>query len=438
MPRSRRLFEENIEILFEELKLAIQWDRPSILLTVHPSNLSLDKAEKALEKRLIGLGQNTIMVEVNSNQHDAAHLISELRKTKGEVFFVSNLDWGGGPDGKDAYMSLNIYRELFIENRIRAVFWLTKNEASNVAKYAPDFWAFRHRVVEFSNPHRPSETSLPAGILLWHVPSSMDTAEDIKEKIKSREILLSELPKSPEALSARIELFYTLGSLYWRLGESQKALELLSTGNELAKPRDFSTMRSWLLNGMAIIHYEAGEFAKAAKFYKSGIENSPQDGTLCANLAITLSALGRKHEAALLSQRALRVDPTNARIWNSQGYLYIVLGKLDEAVGSLLKAIELSPKSAAYHVSLAVCYSLMGLSEEAVQRLATARPLANDWAYYFDVCEQAILDRTEKSLSILRAAVEAGRISPLELRRDANLKILLDGSHTRDMISRFS
>jgi predicted Zn-dependent protease len=42
-----------------------------------------------------------------------------------------------------------MHREYLIEGNIRAIFWLTKNELKQLTRFSPDFWAFRHKVVEF-------------------------------------------------------------------------------------------------------------------------------------------------------------------------------------------------------------------------------------------------------------------------------------------------
>jgi tetratricopeptide (TPR) repeat protein len=426
-------FEENIEILYEELKLAIQWGRPSILLTVHRSGISRDKAIKALETRVKALGQNIIDVDVNQEHPDEIRRMLELKKPEKTVFFISNLDWGGGQDGKDAYMALNIYRESFVENQIRSVFWLTVNEASNLARIAPDFWAFRHRVIEFANPHRSPEADLPAGVLIWHIPDSTDTPDTIEGKIKGREELLSKLPDKPEALSARLELLYNLGNLYWKQGESQKALKLLMTGSDLSRSHALSETLLWLSNGMAIIRYEAGDYSKAAEILRNVIESHSQEGLLYMNLGISLYALGQKYEATSFSQRAQRSDPENARIWNSQGHLQLVMGRLDEASASFQKAIDLSPGSVAFHVSLAICFNLIGLTEKSLQRLAAARSQGAGRVFYLDICEQAILENPEASLTKLRAALAADQISRVEIQRDPNLNILFDASQLGEL-----
>ncbi len=177
MLKSGNSFEENIKTLFGEIELAIQWKRPSILLAICKSKLSQAKAENALERSAQKLGQGIERIIVNEQRADVAQAILEKGSADRSIFFVSNLDQGGGDDGKNAYRILNLYRELFVERGVRCVFWLTLSEASNLPKFAPDFWAFRHRVIEFASPHGSTEKSLPAGVLIWHVQDSNDSPQ---------------------------------------------------------------------------------------------------------------------------------------------------------------------------------------------------------------------------------------------------------------------
>ncbi len=184
MLKSSQSFEENIRTLSSELELAIRWGRPSILLAICKSKLSQNRAENALERSAEELGQSIKRISVNGERSDVAHLILENERVDKSIFFVTNLDQGGGDDGKNAYRALNIYRELFVEQEVRCVFWLTLSEASNLPKFAPDFWAFRHQVVEFASSHGSTKTSLPAGVLIWHIQDSGDFPQDLREKAR--------------------------------------------------------------------------------------------------------------------------------------------------------------------------------------------------------------------------------------------------------------
>ena len=421
-------FDENIRTLFSEIELAIQWKRPSILLAICKSKLSQNKAENALEKSAQKLGQGIVRINVDEKRADVAHLIFENGRVDKSIFFVSNLDQGGGGDGKNAYRTLNIYRELFVEQMVRCVFWLTLNEASNLPKFAPDFWAFRHRVIEFASSHGLTETSLPAGVLIWHIQDSTDSPQDLEEKVRFREELFSQLPDQPESVLAKIELLDALGYLYWRLGENDRAWKSLTKGILLAERDELSQTKSWLLNSLAILSYEKKEYQEASEIYTKILEKESQDGFLWMNLAVISSALGKNSEAVVHGHKALRLVSTDARLWNTIGHLYIWMGKIDEAITFFKKAAELEPNVLAHPMALAVCYSLLGLRNESRQEILLARKNSEDQGSYLNICQEAMLGSLETALSLLKAAIRNGQMTRINAQRDPILNETLDDS----------
>ncbi len=159
-PRPAESFDDRIGILSDELELAIKWNRPSILLVVYSSESIRSKAEVALAAKLRKLKQAVTNYRVTDATSDDIPLyLSQLPNKDSTVFFVSGLQSDNGVDGRNAYRALNIRREYFVDHHIRAVFWLTEEEASALPKHAPDFWAFRHRVVEFVEASKPKSGS---------------------------------------------------------------------------------------------------------------------------------------------------------------------------------------------------------------------------------------------------------------------------------------
>jgi tetratricopeptide (TPR) repeat protein len=425
----RKSFDENLGILFEELELAIKWERPSILLTVHKSKFGQDKASKALEERLNTLGKSITKIIVNNEHPDVAHSILATSTADQTIFFVSNIDWGGGQDGKEAYRALNLYRELFVEQRIKAVFWLTPGEAANLSRYAPDFWSFRHRVIEFTAQRTLGKVTLPSGILIWQVQDSIDSFDKPETRITAREEILAKLPDTTESLSTRIELLYNIGYLYWVLGNSDKASKAFSVGFDLAKEYDLPQIRSKLLNGTAILYYEEVQFDQAIKFFKEAIVSNPSDNSLLINLSTVCCAVGRNQEAMTISKRALRMNSTDAKIWNRLGYIYCAMQKFDEALPCFTKASELAPQIAAYQESLAIVYNLLKRSDEAMRRLEIARKLAgNQAAYRLDIYEETFNGKPEEALNLLQKAVETNHISLNDVQRDPNINLLFERS----------
>jgi tetratricopeptide repeat protein len=427
-------FEENLNTLLEELSLAFKYDRPSILLVVHKSKFGQDKAVKALEERLAKLGRTVTHMTVDQEHSDIPHLMLASPAASATVFFVSNLDWGAGPDRRDAYRALNIYRELFVDHHLHMVLWLTAGEAATLARFAPDFWSFRHRVIEFTGQRIPRQVKLPAGVLLWDIQNSVDPFDTLPARIAVREELLAKLPHNAEARSSRIDLLYNLGYLHWAAGEADQADQKLKAGLDLASGGDARDMRSALLNGLAVLSYDAQDYAAASDLLHQALQERPEDVTLLINLSAASNALGRNQEAIRLAKQATRLKPRDARIWNAKGYIHAATGHFDEAIAAFDKAIELAPRAAPYHAALAICYDLVERTDDTARELAFARKLASgELVPYLEIYGAALHGRTAASLDLARAAIHAGQLSPVDLRRDPNLSLLMDPAQLGDI-----
>jgi tetratricopeptide (TPR) repeat protein len=426
-PPNRLSFEENISTLLEELLLAAKWERPSILLAVHKSKFGQDKAAAALEKRLGALGHPVVHITVDKDTSDVPHIIMKVPAPGQSIFFISNIDWGGGEDHRDAYRALNIYRELFVDNHLKVVLWLTLNEAARLARYAPDFWAFRHRVVEFTGQRIPHKISLPAGALLWDIQNSVDPFDTLEARIAVREELLARLPKNLEARSSRIDLLYNLGYLRWVQGDIGKARQELQSATDLAGQAPGGQAHSPSLNGLAILSYEAKDCERAADLLRQAVQASRDHPYLLMNQGITASALGRNQEAMLLAGKAVKMNSRDPRVWAARAYVYAATGKFDESITCLSKAIELAPRISVYHAALAICYDFVERPDETARHLESARKLARDQALLLlEIYEAALVTDPSRSIEMAQSAIRAGQLSALELRRDPNLALLLD------------
>lgn len=431
-----KTFAENLDILFDELSLATKWGRPSILLAVHKSRFGQDKAEKALEARLTQIGQSVARIVVSEGQADVARQIMSTAPQNRSIFFISNLDWGGGQDGMDAYRALNLQREHFIEQGVRAVFWLTSAEATHLPRYAPDFWAFRHRVIEFVSQRAPGKIRLPAGALAWDVQKSVDPFESLEAGIRAREELLARLPRSLEALSTRVELHHSLGYLHWTAGKTQEAAQAFEAGLALAADHELPELKSRLLNGLGILGYESGEYAEALERFELGLRQLSSSPTLLLNLAACCCMLGRNQEAQATSKKALRSNPADADSWSRVGYLYNAMGKPDEAITAFRKAVELAPRSAAHHEALAVLYGMMEHPEDARHELEAAANLAGQSARtYLGILHEAILGDAETAWKLVEAAVATAQLARHQVRRDPNLALLFEAAHIEALSS---
>jgi hypothetical protein len=122
--------------------MAIRWHHPSILIGIG-SRAVLTRAQSALRKWIRAEGQRVETVRPGETNSDIPLTLSRRKLRDETVYFVDRLTGGGEP----ALRALNLRREYLVEKKIRVVFWLTEAEERRLAERAPDFWAFRHRVI---------------------------------------------------------------------------------------------------------------------------------------------------------------------------------------------------------------------------------------------------------------------------------------------------
>ena len=88
-------FADRIDRLFGELELAVQFDRPSILLAVYSSEFIRADAEAALTAKLRDLGQTVVPYRVTGEADaDIPLHLSERSDRATTVYFISGLQWG--------------------------------------------------------------------------------------------------------------------------------------------------------------------------------------------------------------------------------------------------------------------------------------------------------------------------------------------------------
>ena len=419
-------FSEGLLALIDELQLAIKWHRPSILLVVHKSKSGQIKAENALKTELDKFSQKVICFQVNNNQSDVIRLILDTQNYGDVVFFITDIDHGAGADGNDAYRALNLYRETLVEKRIRVVFWLTEMEASNLPRFAPDFWAFRHRVIEFASSRASKNAPLPSGVLIWHnedTPSAIDTLDD---RVHFYEQLLANLPAEDGSLTMRIESLYKLAFCYWNMGDNEKSKTTLTFGLDLGHRLQDPNTDIKFLNGLAILNYDGRNFDETLTIYKKALELNIKDSLLLINLGITHHALNQNRKAISIGRKAANIDSKNPKLWVNLGYLYFSMKKFDDAIFSIEKAIEINPKALDYRFTLAVFFCKTGELDKSKQQIKIARNIKKDYGLYQRVCEEAINGNKEDAAKLLDLAIGQKELTRTLISRDPNINLILD------------
>lgn len=358
-------YEDGLETLFEELSLAIRWQRPSILLAFCSGEALRVEAALALEKRLSAIGQKVILFELDERQFDAPLALSRHPDRRKSVYFVSGLSRGGGREEANAYRALNMRRELLVDRRVRAVFWLDREEAVALPQHAPDFWAFRHRVVEFDQAPLPQRAARLAGDLSRFGGEGPGGSKYPETRLALHEALLSGLPGDGSTRLARAGLLFALAGLHRAKGEPARSLKLLKKGLGLSKRLKNPGITAAYWGNLGLLYNELRQTKKALQAYQKAVQLASGDGRLWVGLGQAHLHLGRAEAAASAFRKAGQLDPGNAAAWNGLGLALQTTGRTEEALEACRETVRLDPKHAEAWGRLSALHLDLGQLREA-------------------------------------------------------------------------
>jgi hypothetical protein len=302
-------FNERLDILFGELSLAVNWQRPSILIAVYLSEIIRAQAQNILSSRLGSIHQSVKAVRVNAKQFDIPLGLSQNPAGEKTIFFVTGLKWGGGKRGFNAFRALNMRREFFVDYQIRAVFWLTVKEAKLLPRRAPDFWAFRHQVVEFFDiPIIKGDIPLVDQSTLTLLPEDIAPLVNLALKQQAQGRGDEALDLLQEALAVHPDnqnLWMVLGNIYLHLGFMEDAVDVF----------------------LRILRIDSGNISA------------------CYRLGKAYLGLNHYHQAIRAWLRATRMDPAHVPSWQELGKIYQQLNRKNDAAKTFRTLLALDQEN---------------------------------------------------------------------------------------------
>jgi tetratricopeptide (TPR) repeat protein len=402
-------FEEHVAALYGELEQAINWDRPSILLAVYASEFARADAEDALATELSGLGQAVAYYRVSSQEDaDIALELSRQPDILHTVFFVSGLQWGGG---ENAYRALNYRREIFVDYRIRVVFWITEEEATVLPDQAPDFWAFRHRVIEFFDLPAPKRAAEIENELFWASNEERALRLDTDAKIAYRETLLKDFDESKEALAPRAVQLASLADLYWAKRDYEKAAELWRQVRGLAERLKDAHLRVACYIGLGNIYRAIGWYKRGMTSFQRALELNPASIPAYTGLGIVYRILGRYQNAIDTYQQAIKQNAKEPSPYNGLGWAFLVIARHDEARSAFSHTLELDPKYISAWNGLGKTYASIGRSNEAIAAFRQAIKLDPGFTFSWNSLGNLLLELGNAN-DALKAYEEALKVAP--------------------------
>jgi tetratricopeptide (TPR) repeat protein len=455
-------FEERVDNLFEELAFAVGNDRPSILLSPYASEYIRAEVELTLEKRLRGIGQQIIRVTVDEERFDIPLFLSNHPERQKAVFSLSGLSRGGGRQGANAYRALNIRRELLVDNCLRTLFWVNPAESVELSHHAPDFWAFRHRVIEFDALADLERLPLPikGNLACKQVPVDPFGFDlEISRFKRSFAALTAEEADQEE----RFMILSELADLYREKGEYNRSIRHSLKGLRLL-PGNAS---GWTNLGWTYVLQGRAESARLA--FKKALKNSSSYSPAWTGLGEAYRGLGRAIAALEASRKATVLNPTASEPWLRLADLSIDLGLWDEARSACVsgiriapshpgfwfllarlfhleqqfadaiinykKSIDLDPNNICARISLAACHYRLGEASLAEEQLHLIQPQVEKSPAYLQAAYEAVYGNIPAAVKWLAAALEQGQLDLSRLFRDPNFDLIREDVRFKNLWS---
>jgi tetratricopeptide (TPR) repeat protein len=323
------------------------------------------------------------------------HFSNELLAIENGFIFIEHFDEILKSEYQKMASTLNQRRDAFRDkDTILLIFVPIGNtHLQDFSKALPDFYSIVSPIIQLVQTIEQSdETTISQSKNNQGFANSKEAKSEI-ERIEKRLLTLEDIEENK---ALRLALIFNLGKAYLFLAEYQKAKtifeDLLKTNKNYYTP----TEKSEILDRIATVEAELGNYAKAATIFEEALaidlaefsENHPTVATRQSNLANVYGNLGRYEEAATLLEIALQAaknnfgenHPTVATRQSNLAIVYRNLGRYEEAATLLEIALQAElnnfgenhPTVATSQSNLATVYGDLGRYEEAATLLEIA------------------------------------------------------------------
>ena len=279
---------------------AHKYNKASILFALYLSEYVRADVEKEIKQLLNEHGLESLSVD--AGEHKDLPSFFSSGSSGQTVFFVHNMEKGF----PDALRYLNFKREDIIDHQVKAVFWVTEKELTRIGNEAPDFFAFRNRVIEFIEVPLAQERR-PA-IVEFALETENRSLEEIKRSIELKETLLSELSKDDEISGY---LMGSLGILYNQIASYKKAIKYHKKALVISKEIGDRQGEGKRLGNLGNTYFNLGKVKKAIEYYQNAlviareIGDRRNEGIWLGNLGSTYRNQGQVKKAIECYEKAL-------------------------------------------------------------------------------------------------------------------------------------
>ena len=414
-------YKEGIETLFQESEMAHQWGKPLILFAIFYSNQELVNAQAHLEKKLLLAGIEITRIQPTELTPD---VIKKTLINNKSLNFISGFNLPNNLTNGKIYQALNLNREYLIENNIRSIFWLSDIEAQNISKTAPDFWAFRHRVIEFSPKKGLRNPEIPLMLFRWNediTQSSLNILE--KKKRETKNLLQNHLRKGNLTTQNHLDATLKLLQINWEIGNINDFETHLDIFQNLVEKYPSNFYQGWLKNIIGIKHFQSGERNRAITSIKSAVHQDPDNLSFQINSAIAHHGIGKNRDANAILEKIL-VRQNNSEYLKTIGYIYLLMGKFDKSFNILFNALKINPDSYDLMIALDICTYKIGQIRRPntfTHFTENAKQLQN---YIYKACNGYLMGAPKNGLSIINKALNEKKLNLYQVTKSPEIFFL--------------
>ncbi|MEH2368706.1 tetratricopeptide repeat protein [Nostoc sp.] len=316
-------------------------------------------------------------------------IIRDLKETNLEpdkklVLIVIGLEKSIGLSGEypPVLQDLNFVRDAFTNSVPHPILiFLPDHALTRLAKYAPDFWAWRKGVFYFQTVQSTQELAIEKTIESERILGSLDLPER-QERIDLLERLLME---ESTDVRTRITILQELGAAYRSIAEAQKAeYFLLKALKLIEEDENLAEIKASVLHELGDTYHDLGEWDRAIALYNESLEINEYIGDVQGK-AVTLYELagiyankGDVDKAIALYNQSLEITEsigdvqTKAATLHDLAGIYGDKGDVDKAIALYNQSLEITERignfqtKAAMLSNLGILYANKGEVDKAI------------------------------------------------------------------------
>ena len=308
------------------------------------------------------------------------------------VVVVRGLEAAIGTDNIGSYppmlRDLNFVRDAYRTSVPHPILFVLPDYAiTRVAKYAPDFWAWRSGVFTFKASAQTRETLRTEAL---DAPTQRIASEENQEQIdRLKQLLMVYHPSTqpmiaPENLEICSDLYYRLGTAYLTQKQPTRARDYLKEALKLATRREDTALQQSTYRALGDAFEQARQFEEAIESYTQSLQlakledNQRQIATALFDLGNVALAQRQFQSARHYYQQCLEIEQQQNDRY-SQASTYHQLGIVDQELREYESARRHYQQALDLFIEFgdryeqAGTYAQLGLLAEALEELPEAQ-----------------------------------------------------------------